>query len=100
MRLVDLTGSGLATIGADNRLASGDYRVAQRWSRALHEHPAEPDGLCYRSRLDPSRASAVLFERAAAVLEVEPQGSLWAPRHRVLLADILDTYDVALVDSI
>ncbi|CAN5760150.1 hypothetical protein BH23CHL2_BH23CHL2_06930 [soil metagenome] len=35
MGLVDLTGGGLARVGADNRLGTGDYRVAQRWARAL-----------------------------------------------------------------
>jgi hypothetical protein len=54
LRLVDLTGAGLAHLGADERLCSGDYSVAQRWSLALWQHPARPDGLYHRSRHDPS----------------------------------------------
>jgi hypothetical protein len=30
LRLVDLTGTGLARLGADNRLCAGDYLIAQR----------------------------------------------------------------------
>jgi hypothetical protein len=55
LRVVDLTGSGLARIRADGRLTTGDYAVAQRWSLALHDHPDQPDGLIWRSRFDLSR---------------------------------------------
>jgi hypothetical protein len=50
LRLVDLTGRGLAALGADGRLCTGDYAVAQRWSRALWQHPDHTDGLLWRSR--------------------------------------------------
>ena len=55
LQLVDLTGAGLARVGADERLCTGDYTVAQRWSAAFFRHPQKPDGLCYRSRHDPDR---------------------------------------------
>ncbi len=65
LRLVDLSGSGLAGIGADARLTSGDdYALAQRWSLALHVHPSGADGLLFRARHDPSRVAAVIFDRA------------------------------------
>lgn len=67
---VDLTASGLARIGADARLTSGDYALAQRWARALWEHPDQPDGLYYRARHDPSRPCAAFFDRAADALEL------------------------------
>lgn len=53
INLVDM--GGLARIGADGRLCAGDRAVAQRWSRALHDHPARPDGLYYPARHDLSR---------------------------------------------
>lgn len=60
LRLVDLTGQGLARIRADGRLTTGDYRVARRWSLALHRHPDRPDGIMWRSRFDQSKTSFAL----------------------------------------
>jgi hypothetical protein len=45
LALVDLTGAGLARIGADARLCTGDHALARRWSLAIWRHPASPDGL-------------------------------------------------------
>jgi hypothetical protein len=98
LRLVDLTGAGLARVGADARLCTGDYRVAQRWSAALAAHPATPDGLLYRSRHDPSRLCAAVFERASDRLTSTPVGCLMAPPHQRLLATLLDHYDFGLLD--
>jgi len=48
LNLIDLTQSGaLARMGADSRLFAGDYSIAQLWSSAFHEHPAQADGLFY-----------------------------------------------------
>lgn len=99
LRLVDLTGPGLARLGADERLCAGDYRVAQQWSLALHQHPEQPDGLYYRSRHDPSRVCAALYERAGHVLTTHRLGSLADRRHRLRLAEILDTYGFGLLDD-
>jgi hypothetical protein len=97
LRLVDLTGAGLAQLGADERLVSGAYPIAQRWALALHRHPDRPDGLHYRARHDPSRMSAALYERAAPDLEAEPLGCLSDLQHRALLANILDAYRLGLL---
>jgi hypothetical protein len=65
LRCADLTGEGLRMIGCDNRIATEiDYARTQRWSRALHDHPAEPDGLIYLSRHDPQFRCLVIFDRA------------------------------------
>ncbi len=96
LRLVDLTESGLARIGADLRLCAGDYDVAQQWSGALHDHPAAPDGLLYRSRHDPGRLCAAVYDRAEAEVTTTPRGTLAAPEHAPLLADILKTYAFGL----
>lgn len=97
LRLVDLTGSGLARIGADNRVCTGDYRLAQRWAFALWRHPDQPDGLVYRSRLDPARQCVAAFDRAQHVFTASSLGTLAEPRHRLLLASLLDAYRIGLV---
>ena len=97
LRLVDLTGRGLARIGADARLATGDHEISQAWSRALHDHPSRPDGLYYRSRHDPSRRCAVVFDRAARRLTGSSLGSLTDPTNAPLLAELLDGYGFSLI---
>jgi hypothetical protein len=92
LRLVDLTGSGLARLGADERLCSGDHEVAQRWALAIWAHPARPDGLLYRARHDPSRQGVAIFDRAAPQLRSDWLGGWLDSPHRELLAQILDAY--------
>lgn len=70
LRLVDLTGAGLSQIGADNRLATEcEYETTQLWSRAIYDHPEEPDGILYLSRNDPSAVCAAIFERASRKIQ-------------------------------
>lgn len=97
LRAVDLSAAGLRRLDADNRLCTGDYRIAQRWSAALHDHPDSPDGILYRSRHDPSRVCLALFDRASEWVVAERLGSLVGPRHSRLLAEILDMYDFGLL---
>jgi hypothetical protein len=95
LKLVDLSGSGLATIGADARLCVVDYRVAQRWSRALWSHPQQPDGILYLSRHNPSIICAAIFDRAG-VATAEKLGSFLGPRLIRQTAALLDAYGVGL----
>ena len=97
LTLVNLTGPGLARIGADGRLVTGDYGVAQRWALALWSHPSKPDGLHYRARHDQSRTSVAIFNRVKHVMRATSMGRLVDRRHEELLADILDTYGFALL---
>lgn len=90
--LVDLTGPGLARIGADGRLFTGEHAVARRWALALWSHPSRPCGLYYRARHDPSRFSVALYESVADTLRATPQGHLMEPRNLSLLGKILDAY--------
>ena len=99
LRLVDLSGPGLARLGADARLCAGEYSLARRWALALWSHPAAPDGLLYRARHDPSRTAVAIFDRAGDALRVESQGDLLEPRHALALASVLDAYDFGLVDD-
>lgn len=96
LRLVDLTGGGLARLGATAAIFTDDYEKAQEWSRALHDHPFGPDGLRYRLKHDPSRAGVAIFERVGA-LRARSLGTMIAPEHEKLLAAILKEYGFGLV---
>lgn len=76
LKLVDLVGIGLARMRIDNRLATGSYAVAQRWSRAFHQHPDKPDGILYASRHNPRELCAAVFSRASEALTEESFGTL------------------------
>ena len=95
LRLVDLTGPGVARIRADARLCSGDYEIAQRWSRALWEHPQQPDGILYLSRHNPSLVCAAIYDRASSST-VEALGSFLDPRLINDTGKLLDKYGVGL----
>ena len=97
LRLVDLTGSGLARIGADERLCAGDHRIAQRWALALWQHPAAPDGLLYRARHDPSRYCVAIFDRAEPAIRTVLLGGMLAAEQISLVGNILDTFGFGLV---
>lgn len=100
LRLLDLTGKGLARIGADARLTSGDdYGLSHRWSKAVHDHPSQPDGILYRARHDPSRLSAAIFERVGPVLQVVSDVGFLDPACAPQLGRILDDYRFGLIAS-
>jgi hypothetical protein len=95
--LVDLTGKGLALLGADARLATGDHAVSRRWSSTLFGHPRSPDGLLYRARHDPEMLAVALHERAAAKgLGAEPLGALSNPDMAAPLGAAMDHYGFTL----
>lgn len=99
LSLVDITGAGLARLGADNRLADCDHAISQEWAKEFFAHPARADGILYRARHDPSRLSIAVFDRAKSKLGVpiplaHPLSS--PPAHR-RLGRLLDHYDFGLV---
>jgi hypothetical protein len=97
LNLVDLSGAGLARIGADERLCSGEHDVAQQWALALWQHPANVDGIHYRARHDPSRTSVAIFDRAASAVTLIPDGGLLMDANRHLMASLLDHYEFSLL---
>ena len=100
LRLINLTGGGLARIGADNDLCScRDYAVPQRWSAALHAHGANADGILYRARHDPSLTSVALFDRARDKIAMTPRGAWDAAENRSLLKSIVAAYDVSILPA-
>lgn len=97
LRLVDLAGKGLARMGLDSRLSTGDYRVAQRWSEAFYRHADHVDGIIYPARHDPKQQAAALFDRAGELLTVKPCGTLRDYMGEQEFFALLDHYGVALV---
>lgn len=98
LRFIDLfTTGGLTHIGADGRLFTGSYKVAQHWSAALRAHPSKPDGIRYPSRHDHTRAAYAIFSRSASTFKVGSIGSLMAPLNKSRLNEILALYQVELL---
>ena len=97
LRLIDLRGRGLARLGADARLAAGEHALAQRWSRALWEHPAEADGISYISRHDSRQVSVALFDRSEKALRPRVLGSLGSRGLEPKIAEALNHYSFGLI---
>lgn len=98
LRFIDLAGDGgLASIGADSRLTTGSYQIAQLWSAALRRHPSKPDGIRYRSRHAPERIAYAIYERSAATFKTSTMGSFTDPVNDALFRAILKTYKFALL---
>lgn len=96
---IDLAESGgLSHLGADARLLTGSYKIAQQWSAALRKHPVKPDGIRYRSRRDPGRVAYAIYECPRSTFKVTNRGSLMNPANRKLLNELLDLYKVDLID--
>jgi hypothetical protein len=64
LRLVDLTGRGLSLLDIDLAAIVGDHRATLQLSLDLWRHPDQPDGVLYRSRLDPDVKCVALYDRA------------------------------------
>ena len=94
LRLVSLHGPGLARLGATGAVTSGPHGTAQAWSRAIHDHPASPDGIVYRSNHDNGEFCVALFERARDRLK--EAGSRPVMGDRAGLAELLARYKVGL----
>jgi hypothetical protein len=100
LMLIDLTGPGLAQIGATNLLTAGPHALAQHWSRSLWSHPSRPDGLLYRARHDPSCVCVALFSRARQFVRSVPQGGLLESAQRPKLGAVLRRYDFSLLSDL
>jgi hypothetical protein len=98
LRLIDtVEPGGLTSIGADGRLVTGSYKVAQKWSAALKKHPTKPDGIRYRSRHSPERVAYAIYTRSPATFSVSSMGSFTDPANEHLFKTILTTYKFALI---
>ena len=97
LRLVDLTGRGLAWLGADGRLTTGAYGLSQRWARAFWSHPDRPDGILYCSRFNLSLRCVALFDRVGARLISQDLGPLLDARNLGFVGEMLARYGLALI---
>ena len=105
LSLVDLFGEGcLARIGADSRLFAGSRAIAQRWSRAICQHPdrLKVHGILFPARHNHTRAAVALFDRKDLPrFEVNRTVSWYSPEGdmRSTLAAILNLYGFSLVET-
>ena len=98
LRFIDLIEpGGLTSIGADGRLITGSYKIAQQWSAALKNHPTKPDGIRYRSRHAPERIAYAIYTRSPTTFSVSSMGSFTAPENEILFKTVLRTYKLALI---
>lgn len=72
------------------------YDVAQSWSKALHDHPAEADGIAYTARHDDRAMCIALFDRArTCIAEVDRKTDL----DRDWFWQLAETYGIGLAPS-
>jgi hypothetical protein len=70
LALVDLQDHGRVRMGIPSEVVgAADQRTARLWAAAFHAHPAEPDGIVYRSRLT-AETNLAVFDRAIPKLRV------------------------------
>jgi hypothetical protein len=94
LAMVDLRGEGGVRMGVPSDVPrASDQCLARAWSVAFHEHPAQPDGVVYPSRLN-GQTNLAVYSRAIPKLHVADTTSLIdAPE----LPGVLDDLLVALV---
>ncbi|MCO5073807.1 MAG: RES family NAD+ phosphorylase [Rhizobiaceae bacterium] len=69
LRLVDLRGDNAVRVGVPTDVIRAQRQnLARRWSLAFYEHPSQPDGIIYPSRLNGATNLAV-YDRAIEKLQ-------------------------------
>jgi hypothetical protein len=93
LRLLDLTRDGPVRMGIPSDVARGRRQtLARKWSVAFHEHPQQPDGIVYPSRLNGDTNMAI-YGRAVGNLKLLHTQDL---KRAAGLPDVLDDFVVAL----
>ena len=94
LRLVNLAGDGPLRMGIPSDVVRGRTQgLARKWSLAIHEHPANVDGLLYPSRLN-AEVNLAIYDRAISKLgSVGKRDLATAPG----IGHVLDEYLVALI---
>jgi hypothetical protein len=76
LSVVDLRGDGALRMGVPSDvIGSSRQELARTWSVAFYDHPAQPDGIIYPSRLNRETNLAV-YDRAIAKLRPVGSGPL------------------------
>jgi RES domain len=88
--LVDLRGDGCVRMGIPSDVPrSANQALARRWSLALYEHPSQPDGIIYSSRLN-EEANLAIYDRAIVKLRtIDTTELISAPGFAQVLDDLL-----------
>lgn len=75
-RLAKLYGA-MPGLGIDGQISTHpDYAITQAWSKAIHDHPDQVDGLIFLSRLNSGGRNVALFERARGTLNEASRADL------------------------
>jgi hypothetical protein len=94
LSMVDLRTDGGVRMGVPSDVSrASNQHLARAWSAAVHEHPANPDGIVYSSRLN-GHTNLAIYNRAIPKLRVAgtmPLINAWG------LPAVLDELLVALV---
>jgi hypothetical protein len=94
---VDLTGPGLHQLSCDNRISTEKpYGTVGRWSRAIFEHPQQPDGIIYLSRHNPRFKCLALFDRCHRHLKLKATDGLMSSGKRPWTAGQITKYKLAV----
>ncbi|MER9222699.1 RES family NAD+ phosphorylase [Mesorhizobium sp. M0644] len=94
LRLVDLRGDNAVRMGVPTDVVRAQRQnLARRWSLAFHEHPSQPDGIIYPSRLNEA-INLAIYDRSIGKLQSKRVMTLLgAPG----LAQALEDFRVGLV---
>lgn len=94
LRMVDLRDDSAIVMGVPTDVAKASSQtLARAWSLAFHEHPEEPDGIVYPSRLN-GRTNLAVFDRAIVKLQtIRKMNLIAAPG----LATVLNDLKVSIV---
>jgi RES domain len=93
LRLVDLRRDGCVRMGIPSDVPrSANHALARRWSLAFYQHPSQPDGIIYPSRLNEDICVAT-YDRAISKLRAVSSTALI---DALGLADVLDDLLVAI----
>lgn len=94
LHLLDLTGDGPVRMGIPSDVARGRRQaLARKWSVAFYEHPEQPDGIVYPSRLN-GETNLAIYGRAVGKLELLGEQDL---KRAAGLHAVLDDFLVALL---
>ncbi|MER9278389.1 RES family NAD+ phosphorylase [Mesorhizobium sp. C280B] len=94
LRLVDLRGDNAVRMGVPTDVVRAQRQnLARRWSLAFHQHPSEPDGVIYPSRLNEATNLAI-YDRA--ILKLTPKRVLTLLGAQGL-AQVLEDFRIGLV---
>lgn len=98
LRLVEFHSEPLFALGGNGMLNKiTPYEVPQLWSRAIHDHPEQPDGMIFMGRYLETEPCLVLFGRCVDRLEAEgPEPLVLYLRELTVLTD----WDVHILPSL